>query len=341
MIDTGSAGSAIDSDAAKALGLSTEGQERIEKNFREIVADRVEIPTFRIGNLAFNNLKFYEMNLASLRTVGAKVDGVLGNDILERMVFRLDYSRQQLVFESSGIPNSAGSVVALRRSKGQFLISTTLVSEPIDLVLDTGTNLTNLSWKSWERVTRTWKPTRIVEGITRSGNPTSPAILVCLPEVRLGDAVMRHQAVRAQMKSDEGAFASEDFGGILGGEILRHFEVTFDLGHDRIFLKRDTAYHADPYKYVTIGLQFGKDDAGMYRIMSVWKNTPASRAGLQPGDTLLAINREPTGPLTVQDISKRLHAREGTRIELTIERDQQRSTIALQTRRLLCGTGSQ
>jgi hypothetical protein len=174
--------------------------------------------------------------------VGSKVDGVLGNNILEHMIFRLNFSKQQLFMERPGALPFVRKAVPLRRDHGQFLISTTIVSEPVELILDTGTNLTSLSWRSWENVTRSWKPTGIVEGIARAGNPTSPAILVCLPEIRFGEEVMRDHAVRAQTKSDEGAFASEDFGGILGDDLLRRFEMTFDLGHDRIFLRHDSAY---------------------------------------------------------------------------------------------------
>jgi hypothetical protein len=45
LIDTGSAGSAIDLETARTLGLTAEGKERVEKNFRELVVDFVEIPT--------------------------------------------------------------------------------------------------------------------------------------------------------------------------------------------------------------------------------------------------------------------------------------------------------
>jgi predicted aspartyl protease len=206
LIDTGSAGSAIDLETARKLGLTPISKERVEKNFRELVADVVEIPAFRIGNSTFSNVKFYELNLAPQAAIGAQVDGVLGNDVLEGLVFRLNYSKQRLFFESLHSLRSRGTVVPLRRSNGQFLISTTLVSEPIDLILDTGTNVTSLSWRSWEKVTRTWKPAGIVAGIARAGNPTSPAILVCLPEIRFGGEVVRDHAVRAQTKSDEGVF---------------------------------------------------------------------------------------------------------------------------------------
>ncbi len=204
------------------------------------------------------------------------------------------------------------------------------------LVLDTGTNSTNLSWKTWGLLTRVWTPKEVVEGIARAGNPTSPAILVCLPKVQVGNVALVDQAVRAQEQSDAGAFSSEDFGGILGSDILQQFEITFDLKNNNVFLKPDAQYKRDPYRYVTIGIQIAKNDLGAFQIMSVWEDSPAARAGLQQGDLLRAVDAKPIEALTTQQVSSMLHAREGTDIKLAIERDAVPSTVMVKTRALLC-----
>jgi hypothetical protein len=200
----------------------------------------------------------------------------------------------------------------------------------------TGTNSTNLSWTTWARLTRIWTPKQIVEGITRAGNPTSSAILVCLPIVRVGDVAFRDQAVRAQQRSDAGVFSSINFGGILGSDILQHFEITFDLGHNTVFLEADKRYKGDPYRYVTIGIQIAKNDQDMVQVMSVWKDSPAARAGFRPGDLIKTIEGQPTETLSLEQLSSKLHAKEGTAINLSIERNGDLSTIMVHTRSLLC-----
>ena len=207
---------------------------------------------------------------------------------------------------------------------------------PTQLVLDTGTNSTNLSWKTWEKLARVWTPKQIVEGIARAGNPTSQAILVCLPSLQLGNDVLSDQAVRAQQQSDAGAFSSEEFGGILGSDILQQLEITFDLKNNRIFLRPDTLYKRDPYRYVTVGIQIANNGQGGFEIMSVWKDSPAARAGLQQRDVLKAVDGEPVETFTAQQVSSMLHAKEGTEIKLAVERDAVLSTIAVKTRTLLC-----
>ncbi|MFZ0805561.1 MAG: hypothetical protein WAN03_05240, partial [Candidatus Sulfotelmatobacter sp.] len=78
--------------------------------------------------------------------------------------------------------------------------------------------------------------------------PTSSAILVCLPTIKIGDVVLKDQAVRAQAKSDAGAFSAEDFDGILGSDLLQQFEITFDLRNSAVYFRPDADYTPDPYR---------------------------------------------------------------------------------------------
>jgi predicted aspartyl protease len=336
LLDTGSERSVIDSATAASLGLKGTGDLPIWKNFRTLVVGLVQHTTLRVGKSDFEHRDFAMVNLESLsRAIGTRVDGVLGMDVLELFVFRLSYSNEILTLNppESGVQ---GTQLGLHRSGDQLFVSTGLISESVDLLLDTGTNSTNLSWTTWQRLWKTWTPSSVVEGIARAGNPTSSAFLVCLPSVRLGDVKIRNQVVRVQRTSDAGAFSSEDFGGILGSDVLRHFEITFDLKHDRVFLRKDENFQPDPYKYTTVGIQFGKDENGAYRVMSVWKDSPAMNAGIQFGDRINAINGQRSSSLTPAQVSKELHGEAGTPVLLTIERDGNSRTVSVKKRALLC-----
>lgn len=337
LLDTGSGHSSIDPLTAADLGLRSNGTKRIQKNFRDLVVDVTEADAIRIGNQDFNRVELAEVTLAPIaKALGMAVDGVLGNDILEQITFKLSYSGQTMLVGPLLKLGALGRPTALRRSGNQFFISVALISVPTELVLDTGTNSTNLAWKTWGNLARVWTPKETVEGIARAGNPTSSAILVCLPRVQLGDVLLKDQAVRAQQQSDAGVFSSEDFGGILGSDVLQQFGITFDLKNNRIFLRPDTLYQRDPYRYVTIGIQIAKNGQGGFAIMSVWKDSPAARAGLQQGDVLKAVDGKPVDSFTAQQVSSMLHAKEDTEIRLTVERDAVLSTIAVKTHTLLC-----
>jgi len=152
------------------------------------------------------------------------------------------------------------------------------MSLPTELLLDTGTNLTNLSWGTWQQLSQRWTPASIIDGVVRAGVPSPPAFLVCLPNVSIGSVAIADQAVRIQRPVESGAFSTEQFAGILGSEILREFKITFDLKHDRIFLERDSHFKPDPYRYTTIGIQFARNSRGEYSVMSVWKKLARRRS---------------------------------------------------------------
>jgi C-terminal processing protease CtpA/Prc len=88
--------------------------------------------------------------------------------------------------------------------------------------------------------------------------------------------------------------------------MLREFEITFDLKHDRIFLERDSHFRPDPLRYTTIGIQFARNNQDEYSVMSVWKNSPADEAGIMIGDQIKTINGEAAGPMTAEQGSGRL-----------------------------------
>lgn len=299
--------------------------------------DVTAVGPVRILNTDFPRVELAEVDLAPVsKALGMAVDGVLGLDILQQVNFKLNYSQHTLFVGPLTKLGSLGAPVTLRRSKGQFLVSTDLLSVATELVLDTGTNSTNLSSETWNLLTKKWTPRQVVEGIQRAGNPTSPAILVCLPSIRFGGVLLTNQAVRAQTRSDAGAFSSEDFGGILGSDILRQFEITFDLKKDTVYLLPDVHYTVDPYRYTTVGIQIARDIQGAVQIMSVWKNSPAAKAGIQAGDLIEAINGQPIESQTLEQVSRKLHAREGTELKLEIGRNTTSSTIKVRTQTLLC-----
>jgi hypothetical protein len=180
-------------------------------------------------------------------------------------------------------------------------------------------------------------PDETIDGIVRAGFPTPPAFLVCVPDLRLGEIEVRDQAVRVQRAVNTGAFSSAGFRGTMGSEFLRQFEVTFDLKHDEIFLKKDPRSKPDPYRYVTVGIQFAQNDQGTYTVMSVWKNSPADQAGIRFGDRIGAINGASTASMTVEQVSAQLHGEEGTAVNLILERGDDASAVTLHTRQMLCG----
>lgn len=337
VLDTGSERSAIDAALVTPLALKIIGDVQILRNYRKQETSAAKAQSLGIGKHIFERPLLTVVNTeASSRALGIKVDGILGNDILGELSFKLNYSEQELVLAPLPTLGSLAAPVQLRRSGNQFFVPIHAMSIPTELLLDTGTNSTNLSWGTWQQLSQRWTPASIIDGVVRAGVPAPPAFLVCLPSVSIAGLAIADQVVRIQRPVESGAFSTEQFSGILGSEVLRKFEVTFDLKHDRILLTKDSHYRPDPFRYTTIGIQFARNIRGEYAVMSVWKNSPADEAGIMIGDQIMTINGQAAAPMSTEQLSGRLHGTEGTRVQLTVERDGKSSALTLRTRQLLC-----
>ncbi len=338
LLDTGSEHSAISASAAQRLGLVENGSTEIIRDYRTQAAREVANQPLMIGKRVFTPQALPVIKLDSVSAaLGGPVDGVLGNDVLQTFAFRLNYSRKELtLIAGPHVGRLGGRTIDLHRRGNEFYVPMLVASVPVELLLDSGTNSTSLSWSTWESVSHVWQPNSVIDGVVRAGFPIPPAFLVCLPRVGVGDATLSDQVVRVQRKVSSGAFSAPDFGGILGSEFLRQFEITFDLPHSRLFLKKDMKYRRDSYRFTTIGIQFAKDGDGRFDVMGVWRNSPAEEAGIRGGDLIRAVNGKTAAALSTEEFASQLHGPAGTPVRLIIRRNTSLFAVTLYTRQLLC-----
>lgn len=78
-----------------------------------------------------------------------------------------------------------------------------------------------------------------------------------------------------------------------------------------------------------VGIQIGMDKSNRVIVIAPIDNTPASRAGLQPGDEIAEINGKPTKGLSVEEAAKQIKGPKGSEVELTLVRTKERIPVKL------------
>lgn len=73
-------------------------------------------------------------------------------------------------------------------------------------------------------------------------------------------------------------------------------------------------------QYVGIGAQTREDPRGL-RVVTVLKDGPAARAGLQPGDLIVAVDGTSLAGVSLDQADARVRGREGDAVTLAVERD--------------------
>lgn len=72
-------------------------------------------------------------------------------------------------------------------------------------------------------------------------------------------------------------------------------------------------------KFAGLGMQITEQD-GLPQVLTPIDGTPASRAGIDPGDRIVKIDGHPTGGMPLDDVVARLRGDAGSKVTLTLER---------------------
>ncbi len=323
VLDTGAEITTLDAQVSRALGLP-----RGEDIDVLTVGAQGTVPTVRIQTLQFGPIQIGPISVAGYDLEGlsggvdSKVDGVLGIDVLRQARFTIDFGKKELSFgEALQLKSVSNSTrVPVRQGAGGYLVPVVLNgSDHIELLLDTGTNLTQLPAEVWKQLTNDWHPRRILCGAASTGNVESTSCFARLDSMNLESIKIESAVVRFQKNQKTGVFSEPNAVGLMGTDVLKRFVVTVDFPNGEVFLSPSSTYQADTSEYTTVGIQFLKR-AGAYFVASTWEGSPAELAGVQRGDEIVAIQGRPAVTLSNIGLHNLLHGAPDSRVKLTLRR---------------------
>jgi membrane-associated protease RseP (regulator of RpoE activity) len=147
-----------------------------------------------------------------------------------------------------------------------------------------------------------------------------------LGPVKIGDVVA---SIGTQSK---GAFADPSYQGNVGTGLLKRFVVTFDYGHQIMYLKPITPPPSDIGTFDRAGFWINASAKG-FKIVDLTAGGPAAVAGLKTNDEITAVDGAPASGIAVTDMRQRLRdERPGTVIRLTVESGGQTRVVPLTLR---------
>lgn len=345
-VDTGASGTVLDREAAGHLGLAFDDalRARVRGAAASIDVEVIRGPLLlRLGGAELEVPRAAAMPLGSLsRRLGWRLDGVLGADLFRRYVVEIDYAGGEITLHepASFEPPRRASVVALDFHRGLPTLRATLTAPDGRRLtgrfhLDSGAAASLVLTRHFaEAHGLPAALPRTIEVPAHGASRATSHAVGRLRSLTLGGVTLPGP-LAAFSRAAEGPLADPAVAGVVGGKALERFTVTLDLPRRRMYLEPNGDLR-EPDRLVGTGLTLSAqgETFDRYTVVAVIATGPAGRAGIRPGDRLLAVGDRPAGELSLKEIERRLR-REGESVEVEIGRGDEALRLTLTPEDLL------
>jgi predicted aspartyl protease len=345
ILDTGASTTVISDVRANELGLKLEGQTDATTQGGAIDASLVKGASLNLAGIEFPNMTMAAIRLSGLEAgLGRKVDGILGYEIFNRFVVEIDYSSRVVrLYEPQDYKYSGrGAVIPIRiEDHTPFVVGRLTGPKPIegDFLIDTGApGVLNIAGPFAARH-------KLLDSVPHTISITSGALLAGRSSgkigrvngFQMGSLVIKKPVVNFSQDTEgsEGDEAGTEYGGLIGGEILRRFKLIIDYSRNRIILEPHPGL-SQRYEFDMSGMSLaaGGENFNVFKVRALVENSPATEAALRVGDIITAIDGKLTAPMTLEQI-RRMFRKEGLQYSISVKRDESVLQLKIKTRRLI------
>ena len=341
LYDTGASLTVIDSAYAATIGLKTEGRLQGEGAGASGTGTFARIGTLRVAapdsdGVEIENLKVAVLDLNRILApyFWRPVAGVIGFDFIVRFVNEIDYDARALVLrDPAGYEyHGSGAAIPMTLAGHAPVAKLTLDGEfDGDFRIDVGSGSTVDLHGPFVRRNGLDQALPAGVEVTSGGfGGTFESRVTRARSLAIGPYSWDKPLVSLSQAAT-GAFASEDYAGNVGNQLLERFKVTLDYEHRALHLEPGARFKK-PDSFSRSGLQLAREGS-MVRAAQVVAGSPAAKAKIQPGDEVVEIAGRPAADYTAEGAAGLLdHGKAGSKVKLVIARDGKRKKVKLKLR---------
>ena len=322
IFDTG-ATNVISSAAAKANAIKTEG-ELPGGGFGDNVSafGLAKIGLIDVGGVKLKDQVFGVFDFGNLAKVeGVGEDGLIGYEIARRAVVQIDYANNRLTIIKPGQfhPSEKAVKVPFTFNNHVPMIEANLDGISGQFEVDTGARSSISIMRPFATanhlVEKYQAKTEVIGGYGVGG--PAKALLV-RPQTLKIESIEIKDPVGLIETGEKGAAAATQTAGNLGGGILKRFTVTLDYEHQVLYLEPNASF-SEPDIFDRSGIWCMQDNAGGLSVMDVVKNSPADKAGVQPGDKIIGVDGATVTAAQINSVRNKLKEAPGTKVKLQVD----------------------
>jgi len=306
------------------FGLAGKGENQQEIGIARI--DRVEV-----GGVTIEGMLFAAIDVTDYlaRVVGVEgVAGVVGFEFLKRFPLKLDYQRSRATFyEPSRFTYTGGGVGVPFKLRGRVAIvegSVDGVTGTFAIDTSSGDSLAlNAPFVDKNGLVKRYGATQTFVSGT-SSDDYMRSLLARANSLKLGGMTIDRPVV-ALAPGSGSVKATDDVSGSVGYGVLRKFNITFDYANGMLYFERNANF-GQPDTFDRSGMWLERAADG-FAIVDVIKDGPAAKAGLAPGNVIVAVDGKSWSTLPLSSVRQDLKAAPGSKVKVKLANGQERVVI--------------
>jgi predicted aspartyl protease len=340
ILDAGSPFTLLNTDLPETVGFSRGPDRTFPNGF--VAKTYTPSACVRALGVTLSDISIGDIELDHVSAVeGERLDGLIGGEFFAKHVVRIDYMRSSIdVFPASyeyhgdgivlplqidGLASTSASIMA---PDGHYVTGTFIVDTGVRMPL-----LLNAPYTDNNGLLMAEK--RVPKASVGVGvNGETRGDIFRVRDVEIGGL---HMADVVTVCSRDAVVIdpNDTLAGIIGGDFLRRFRVTFDYPHNQLVLE-ETPETRQPFVYDCSGLFLLAEgsDYRTIRVHRVIKGSPAEDAGIRENDRLVSVDGRVTRRLGLESV-RALFRADNTRYRLVLERGGELVRTQLVTQDLL------
>jgi predicted aspartyl protease len=345
VVDSGGGGFLLTEKLANAIGLKATGAANSAEGAQFAAALP---PQVRVGGMPLDLKGARVFIMLGQDRLGFRdtADGLFPGHVLERYHVVFDYPGRRFTLAAPGSAKPRGTAVPspVRRDSGFARLELAIGGRKFGFLLDTGSSYTMISRtaiEEWSTAAGTPWPRHVgAVGAANmmGGKMESEALMVRIPEMRLGDFVIRGPGA---VTRPAGTFERRMSGmmvapivGALAGNVLRQFRVEIDYAAGVTYFERTGK--GDMEDLDLVGLTLGETPDHNVAVTAVSAAADkAVREQIKSGDLLRSVDGTSVAGLSLLQIVDRLRGKPGDEKKLELERDGKRFQLQAAVTRLM------
>ncbi|MEM7201203.1 MAG: aspartyl protease family protein [Planctomycetota bacterium] len=339
--DTGATQTIIDRGWAEQLGFAIQDLGGSAQPGGRVQMGRFSGATMQLGGLDWPDRTFLAVALEPIEdAVGRPIPGIIGYDLLQSFVVETDYAKRRMWLHdpASFRYEGDGTILEIEIKGTKPMMPVTLFKRDgsaviANFTIDAGsTQAVSLAAHFYPSVLTPDQVAVPARGWGFGGNQ-SRGLLLRIPRVEFGPYAFEEVSSHAVVA--DGTSGKRRWDGIIGGELLRRFNVIYDYSRGRMILEPNDTLR-DPLRESLTGMEFVAEGGGSKAVVvyTVYQGSAADRAGVREGDLLGALNGKPVTSHELAWLWDRLRAGVGDEHHLRMRRGDAERHVALKLERL-------